>query len=68
VVPAVPPGAAVAVQALAANGNVHQLADDAACLPQVVCHFPQGGPAVWPPGWSEGAGRTLPVFFGHLLI
>ena len=40
----------------------------AASLPWAICRLPEIARVAGPPGSSEGAGRALPIFLGHLLI
>jgi len=65
---AVPPGAAVAVPALALSGHVHQADAVATSVSWAICHLPERGTAAGPPGSIAGPGRALPIFLGHLLI
>ncbi len=65
---AVPPPAATSAPALAFGGYFHPPAAVAASLPWAICRLPEIARVAGPPGSSEGAGRALPVFLGHLLI
>jgi hypothetical protein len=64
----VPGGPAVVAPAPTLAGYVSPVAVAAASLSWAVCHLPELARVAGPPGWSEGAGRVLPIFLGHLLI
>ncbi|MGO8688829.1 MAG: hypothetical protein ACLQLG_04290 [Thermoguttaceae bacterium] len=65
---AVPPPAAISAPALTFGGYFQPPAAVAASLPWAICRLPEIARVAGPPGSSEGAGRALPIFLGHLLI